>query len=513
MATTKKRGDGSGSNMGLIVTLVFFVLATVILGVTTYMGFADIDKFEKTKNEAVTAKTQMENDRNWYRFQVRTLREYMGQRAAGLDVADMLREKSSFDKGQLTYAGGDKAEVKALFDKLEASGMKWEAGKDSPNQTYESRLAEKDRRYADLKKSADDLKNKLAASENLVKEKQDELDKATVNYKESLARLDKKAEADRKTDRDTINRQLKDLGDLGKEKEKVTVAFDEAKKQLAKAEGRSRTLQTSLDKERTDHKSDRDQLDETKIRYAALAEKSGVDLKAIEAESLDERARQMLRVWNKPWKVVEIDRRGTLPYINLGSADGLTSQVTFSVHAEGLGGRLTEKPKGTLEVVRVIGPHLAQARVTSTKDGKADPILKGDRLFNPTWDPNRKRRIAIAGIADLGGDGTDNTEDFRRLMERQNVILDAYIDTKDEKTPKIVGKGVSVNTDYLILADTLESVKHPRSGDKAYVQAYDRLREELKTKAATNGVTLITLRRYLDMIGYRAPKVVSSGVR
>ena len=98
----------------------------------------------------------------------------------------------------------------------------------------------------------------------------------------------------------------------------------------------------------------------------------------------------------------------------------------------GLDGRLNQTPKGTIEVVRVINDHLAQARVTSVKDSKGDPILKGDRLFNPTWDPNKKRRIALAGIADLGGDGADNTEDFRRLLKRQNVDLDAYIDTKDD---------------------------------------------------------------------------------
>jgi hypothetical protein len=513
MAATKKRGDGNGSNMGLIVTLVFFVLATVILGVMTYLGFADQDKFEKAKKDAEAAKTVAENDRNWYRFQARMLREYMGQRAAGTDVTDMVREKGSFDKGQLSYAGGDKAEVKGLFDKLEGAGMKWEAGKDTPNQTYESRLAEKDRSYAALKKSADDLQAKLTDRERQLKEKQDELEKAVVSHKEEQNKAAAKAEADRKSDRDMIETLRKNLGEENARKEKESVALAETRKALATSENARRKLQTTLEGKTKDARELKDRLDDTTLRYTAIAEKFGVNVKAAEAEALDARAREMLKMWNKPWAVVEMDRRGEMPYINLGSGDGLTTQVTFSVHSKNPGGGLVEKPKGTLEVVRIIGPHLAQARVTSTRDGKADPILKGDRLFNPTWDPNRKRHVAIAGIADLGGDGTDNLDDFRRLLQRQNVVLDAYIDTKDDKMPKVVGKGVTVNTDYLILADTLEAVNSPRSRDREYVQKYDRLRDELKTRAANNGVTLITLRRYLDMIGYTAPKVISTGAR
>jgi hypothetical protein len=511
MAAAKKRGEGGGSNMGLIVTLVFFVLATVILGVMTYMGFADQAEKEKQKAEAEKAKTAMEAERNWYRFQARMYREYMGRPPAGKDATEIVREKGAFDKNQLSYAGTGKEEVAALFKDFEKT-MPWDGGKDSPKETYESIIRERDRRYAALEKAANQLRKEKEDAERVAKDARDDLEKATLNYKDAVAKLDKKADDDRTTDRATIATLRKDLGDKGAEKEKVSVELEGTKKNLVKAESRGRTLQKELEKEKTEHKANRDLLDDTKLRLSALAEKSGVNLNAQEAEALDARAVQMLKSWTKPWRVVEMDRRGTMPYINLGSNDGLTSQVTFSVHAVGPDGKLVERPKGTVEVVRVIGPHLSQARVTSTRDGKADPILKGDKLFNPTWDPYRKRHVAIAGIADLGGDGTDNTEDFRKLLERQNVILDGYIDTKD-KDPKIVGKGVTLNTDYLILGDSLESIKHPKSQEKEFVQKYDKMREDMRSKAVSNGVTVVTLRRYLDMIGYTAPKVISSGLR
>src|SRR5947209_3439433 len=63
MAKTRKtssRSESSGekSNTGLIVTLVFFVIATIALGVTTYMGYggkAEADKQAKTADDKATA--------------------------------------------------------------------------------------------------------------------------------------------------------------------------------------------------------------------------------------------------------------------------------------------------------------------------------------------------------------------------------------------------------------------------------------------------------------------------
>jgi hypothetical protein len=507
----KKRDGGSG--MGVIVTLVFFVLATVILGVTTYFGFADQEANNRAKKEAVDAEKKREGDRNWYRFQTRLLRQYVGHPPAGLDAKDLAREKALFDKGQLTYAPKDKdgEEFQKFAKEVLDRSMAWDAGKDdTPTKTYEKRLKEKDDAHAALAKAADTLKKEKDEADRQAKEARDQLEEEKKNFKEALVKLDKKVDDDRKTDRETINNLRTALDQKGREKEKETLALSDTKKQLDAALAKARGLETRLTATIQQAKEARDHLDDVKTRYALLAEKHGTDVKAIEAAALDKKAVDMLREWTKDWRVVEMDRRGTMPYINLGSSDGLTPQVTFSVHARGRDGKLNPTAKGTLEVVRVLGPHLAQTRVTSVKDPRADPLLKGDRLFNPTWDPTRKKRVALAGIADLGGDGTDNTQDFRRLLKKQNVQLDAFIDTSDEKAPKVVGPGVSVNTDYLVLADNLESVNHPRSRDKAYVAAFDRLKAEMQAKANLNGVTVITLRRYLDMIGYRPSKVVTS---
>jgi hypothetical protein len=259
-----------------------------------------------------------------------------------------------------------------------------------------------------------------------------------------------------------------------------------------------------------DQREMKEKLDDTRARLGAMYERVGIDPRAVETEALTTQSLNVLKTWNRDWQIVELDRRGTTPYINLGSADGLSPQVTFSVHSAGRDGKLNPTAKGTLEVLRVIGPHLAQARVTSVRDGQTDPILKGDRLFNPTWDPGRKKRVALAGVADLGTENAYTNDEFRRLLNRQRVILDAFIDTSDEKEPKLVGKGVTIETDYLILGEGLETANHPQAGTKEYRDRYEKLVTQLKLQARESGVPVISLSKYLDMIGYRAPKVIAT---
>ena len=104
--------------------------------------------------------------------------------------------------------------------------------------------------------------------------------------------------------------------------------------------------------------------------------------------------------------------------------------------------------------------------------------------------------------------------------DRQSVVVDAYIDTKDEKAPRLlagykkdnkdVPGEVTSNTDYLILADNLETVRHAKYTNEAYKKAFDNHVKKLKEQAAANGVPVIALKKYLDMIGYRPSRVVAT---
>jgi len=55
----------------------------------------------------------------------------------------------------------------------------------------------------------------------------------------------------------------------------------------------------------------------------------------------------------------------------------------------------------------------------------------------------------------------------------------------------------------------LDATRHAR--DKDYANRYGALKKEMEDKARANGVAIITLKRYLDMIGYQPPKIVTGG--
>src|SRR6267142_332718 len=61
----KQAGD---SKQGLIIALVCFVVLSIILGVTTYMGYADLNAKETAAKEAANKTTAANKERDWWKF-------------------------------------------------------------------------------------------------------------------------------------------------------------------------------------------------------------------------------------------------------------------------------------------------------------------------------------------------------------------------------------------------------------------------------------------------------------
>src|SRR5687768_12796242 len=55
-----KKQQETGPGTGMIIALVFFVLTTVILGVTTYLGFDGQTALEEKSKKATEEKTKLE---------------------------------------------------------------------------------------------------------------------------------------------------------------------------------------------------------------------------------------------------------------------------------------------------------------------------------------------------------------------------------------------------------------------------------------------------------------------
>src|SRR6516162_113014 len=66
------------SKQGLIIALVVFVILTIGLGVTTWLGYSDQEALRKKEKDAKDAETAAKKDRDWYKFQATLLKNYLG---------------------------------------------------------------------------------------------------------------------------------------------------------------------------------------------------------------------------------------------------------------------------------------------------------------------------------------------------------------------------------------------------------------------------------------------------
>ncbi|RLS50023.1 MAG: hypothetical protein DWH88_01600, partial [Planctomycetota bacterium] len=93
------------SNTGLVVTLVFFILSTLGLGVSTYMGFAEQKKYIEAAKDAETKKKDSDDRKRLYAAQSQLLYKYISNKDLPIDAGDkmeipgdrqVLRDKSSW---------------------------------------------------------------------------------------------------------------------------------------------------------------------------------------------------------------------------------------------------------------------------------------------------------------------------------------------------------------------------------------------------------------------------------
>ncbi len=456
----------SGSSTGLIVTLVFFILATIVLGITTYTGYSDMDQYVKKAKDSDDKAKKIEKDRDWQRFQALLYRSYMGHLNRPEDQESLRTTLGGFTAGSFPSGVPDaeltdvKQVIATLNPKVQLDPTQAKAAK-----SFEQQLVDLRAEILKLETQLADLTKAKNSAEANAKAAQDQQKKDKAEYETQLAATTKKAEED-KNDLLKKRDELEALvAQIGKEKEELLKRGDQEKK----------VLQTQVTQKNAD----------------VVALKGLVDQKEKEISQYRSQGSDAPKDWRTDWKIVRIDRGG-LAYINLGSRDHVQEQLTFSVHGLDLNGKPLPSAKGTVEVLNVIGDHLSQVRVTSTKDSARDPILTGDILFNPVWSPNLRKHVAIAGIVDLTGDGRDSLEEFKRNLERQGILVDAWTDLIGNK---VQGRGLTLQTDYLIRGDDPSTPLDPN--DNAIKKLEDAAREK--------GVRTITLRRYLEMIGYRLP--------
>ena len=255
-------------------------------------------------------------------------------------------------------------------------------------------------------------------------------------------------------------------------------SFEQDRKQL---EATKRDLQEKVDAQQARFETEMGQRDSN---VKELSEKLAKSDKA--KENLMAAAKRTQSSFEVPdGRVSWVNQDGTV-WINLGSADSLRRHITVGVLDADSQEPAKEPTKGSIDVTRILGDHLAEARVTD--DSATNPILAGDQIYSQVWHRGKQLRFALTGIIDLDGDGRSDMQLARELIELNGGTIDAYL--SDEGN--IEGE-ITVNTRYLVLG------KHPEEGHQA------KLRDgwvNMSNEARTNGVETITLDKFLNEIGY-----------
>lgn len=227
-------------------------------------------------------------------------------------------------------------------------------------------------------------------------------------------------------------------------------------------------------------------------------------------------------------KITFVDSARQIVSINLGKADGLRPGITFSVYQKdnsGIGRRNTEDIKGKIEITNILGPHRAEARIlgagraVKTRSNEEQrntfarrsnyyqasllrPIAQGDPIYSPAFSRGTQELFSLVGLIDTDGDGKSDRELVRNLIRSAGGGIDNEIGDEGEE---IVRNEISHKTRFLVIANLGDQDKTDDTRKKAAYQKIQAGAEKLRKEALDSGIRIVSLRAFLDYLGFSAP--------
>jgi hypothetical protein len=211
--------------------------------------------------------------------------------------------------------------------------------------------------------------------------------------------------------------------------------------------------------------------------------------------------------FERPDGVIQwVDNTAKLVWINLGSADNLPVRTNFSVYHKGHRGvgrdsestlKGPEDLKGAIEVTRILGPHMAEARILD--ENYYEPIAIDDPIYTPVWGANQTESFAFVGMIDLDDDGRSDREYLHDVLSSVGAKIHTEVDDDGNRT----GPAINERTKFLVVGaiPALED-----QSDQAIKDAITRMHEHLdnlKKEAREQGVRVVTLNDFLAFMGVK----------
>ena len=142
-------------------------------------------------------------------------------------------------------------------------------------------------------------------------------------------------------------------------------------------------------------------------------------------------------------EVLWVNQRAGTVWINLGQADALARQTSFSVYASDTSDVTDAGSKASIEVTQLHGAHLAEARIVD--DTIADPIMPGDLIHTPVWAPGQRQHFALSWGIDIDDDGKSDLELVRNVITMNGGLVDFWLTDDGQAHGEM-----TTNTRYLV---------------------------------------------------------------
>jgi len=229
--------------------------------------------------------------------------------------------------------------------------------------------------------------------------------------------------------------------------------------------------------------------------------KAREDLKEAVAklESLNPSLVEEVAAYKPDARIVRIDSKNKVVYLDIGRNDHVYRGLTFSVYDRNV--PIPEDGKGKAEIeIYQIEDNVSAAKINESS--ARNPIVPEDIVANLIWDSKTSNRFVIAGDFDIDGNGVidpDGPDRIARLVRRWGG--------------RIVDE-VTIETDFVVLGTRPLALPRPTTEqieiDPTIEQKYEASLEagkrydEVFSRAATLSVPVINQQKFLHLTGYQS---------
>jgi hypothetical protein len=436
-------------NQGFQIALIVFVMLTIVLCVTTFLFYKQSDDADRLAKDYAKQKKDKEDELSKKDREFGDFKELVGfprDDDFATILANSNKERDQYRKLEQDKVDKDDPDKLPSYHKIFEYLQKT---KDDKAKAFTNLQYEHIKLKNDYNSVESTMQDRLGKAETQIKDLNKQLSDTIAKAKEQK----KQDEQDRKDSSDTWDKAIKEMGG---ELAKAELKLRESEKKIA-----------SLEEENADLKKAKEK------RGPEVAQFSG--------------------------QIKLINHRNNTVWIDLGRSDGLNRQTSFSVYASDATDLKKAGKKADIEVIQIQGEHSAEARIV--QDKMTDPIMPGDKIYNPVWTRGQRKHFALIGFMDIHGDGKADMEAVRNLITLNGGVVDYELNDKGEQRGSF-----TVNTQYLVKGEP----PNLTSGiaDKKFEDFAREYGKALKA-AEKYGIESIPLSELLQRMGWKQPVAVT----